>query len=110
MPRRVKVQGDLFHGQIPKGAIYVGRAAPGLPRSRYANPHRIGKWCRLCTTTHETPADAVKAYEIHTLPRLAEQARKDLAGSDLACWCRDSDPCHVDPLLAAVNQPQETES
>jgi hypothetical protein len=25
--RRVKVTGDLFHGQVPDGAVYVGRAA-----------------------------------------------------------------------------------
>ena len=37
-PRRVRVLGDLYHGLIPEGAVYVGRAAPGLPASRYANP------------------------------------------------------------------------
>ena len=34
MSRRVKVAGDLFHGQVPAGAVYVGRAAPASP-----NPH-----------------------------------------------------------------------
>jgi hypothetical protein len=38
--QRVRVQGDLFHGLVPDGAVYVGRAAPGLKRSRYANPFR----------------------------------------------------------------------
>jgi hypothetical protein len=28
MTRRVKVTGDLFHGQVPDGAVYVGRQAP----------------------------------------------------------------------------------
>src|SRR4029450_12834702 len=41
MTRRVKVTGDLFHGQVPDGAVYVGRAAPGLPRSPYANPFTV---------------------------------------------------------------------
>ena len=41
MSRRVKVTGDLFHGRIPDGAVYVGRAAPGLRRSPYANPYPV---------------------------------------------------------------------
>jgi hypothetical protein len=41
MSRRVKVTGDLFHGQVPIGAVYVGRAAPGLRKSPYANPFPV---------------------------------------------------------------------
>ena len=41
MTRRVKVTGDLFHGQVPDGAVYVGRAAPGLRKSPYANPFPV---------------------------------------------------------------------
>jgi hypothetical protein len=41
MPRRVKVDGDLFHGQVPDGAVYVGRQAPGLRKSPYANPFPV---------------------------------------------------------------------
>lgn len=29
MPRRVKVEGDLFHGRVPVGAAYLGRPFPG---------------------------------------------------------------------------------
>jgi hypothetical protein len=36
-PRRVRVIGDYFHGRLPPGSVYVGRPAPGLRRSRYAN-------------------------------------------------------------------------
>jgi len=41
-PQRVRVLGDYFHGRVPAGAVYVGRAAPGLPASRYANPFKTG--------------------------------------------------------------------
>jgi len=27
----------------------------------------------------------------------------DLAGRDLACWCRATDPCHADTLLQRAN-------
>jgi len=40
-PRRVKVRGDLYHGQVPDGAVYVGRQAPGLKRSKFANPFPV---------------------------------------------------------------------
>jgi hypothetical protein len=40
-PLRVKVAGDLFHGRVPDGVLYVGRAAPGLRRSPYANPFPV---------------------------------------------------------------------
>jgi hypothetical protein len=43
-PRRVKVTRDLFHGHIPDGAVYVGRAAPGLRKSPYANPYPVKKY------------------------------------------------------------------
>lgn len=37
-PQRLRVTGDLFHGHVPAGAIYIGRAAPGLPASPFASP------------------------------------------------------------------------
>lgn len=40
-PRRVRVQGGLFHSQVPAAAVYVGGAVPGLRASPYANPFRV---------------------------------------------------------------------
>lgn len=34
-----------------------------------------------------------------------ELVRRELAGQDLACWCRLEEPCHVDTLLWAANAP-----
>jgi hypothetical protein len=33
-PQRVKVTGDLFHGQVPAGAVYSHRGAAGAPLPR----------------------------------------------------------------------------
>jgi hypothetical protein len=99
-PRRVRVIGDLYHGRIPDGAVYVGRGAPGLPGSPYANRHRVGG-CRTCRTEHD-PAGAVAAYsrDLDANPQLVAAARRELVDVDLACWCRlDSRPCHADVLL-----------
>lgn len=32
-----------------------------------------------------------------------EEVRKELAGSDLGCWCPLDGPCHVDTLLEIAN-------
>ncbi|HVK25939.1 MAG TPA: DUF4326 domain-containing protein [Actinokineospora sp.] len=103
-PCRRRVTGDLLHGQIPTGSVYVGRSAPGLTASRYANPHRVGD-CRICDRVHDLP-DALDAYARHLAahPDLIAAARTDLAGADLACWCPPDRPCHADVLLALVNR------
>jgi hypothetical protein len=90
--RRVRVTGDLWHGQVPPGAVYVGRAAPGLRASRYANPYPA----RLLGAPR-----AVELYRafLADRPELAAAARAELAGRDLACWCPPDRPCHADVLL-----------
>lgn len=113
VPERVRVAGDLFHGRVPAGAVYVGRGAPGLPASHYANQHRIGRPCSWCDgAVHDRPG-AVAAYEQQVLadPGQVEAIRRDLAGRDLACWCPLEDkqggrtPCHADVLLRVANSP-----
>jgi hypothetical protein len=98
-PRRVRVRGDLFHGELPFRAIYVSRPAPGLRGSRYATRHRIGT-CRVCRREHDRPG-AVLAYaqDLAADGELVAEARRDLAGRDLACWCPAGAPCHADVLL-----------
>lgn len=101
-PRRVRVEGDLFHGRVPPGAVYVGRAAPGLPRSPFANPYKVDR----------DVADAAAAVERYRTKLLLDQgfaaaAAEDLAGFDLACWCPlpppgQPDLCHAAVLLEFV--------
>jgi hypothetical protein len=95
-PRRVKVTGDLFHGRVPDGAVYVGRSAPGLLRSQFANPFQVGEYGR---------DEAIRLYREYLLatPGLLGAARAGLAGHDLACWCKLGVPCHADVLLELVN-------
>lgn len=119
-PRRVRVQGDLYHGVIPVAddglpAVYVGRAAPGLKASPYANPFKVGEtvmrdselwpWVaarlplgaladegpmRLAGLTITRAEDAVAAYSawFFDVPALLLSAREELGGRDLACWCK----------------------
>lgn len=109
-PRRVKVQGDLYHGVIPEGAVYVGGGAPGLKASPYANPHKVGQ-CRVCGVEHDRQG-AVEAYRrwLEAQPELVEKAHAELAGRDLCCWCRlDVGPCHGDALIELLAEIMEND-
>ncbi|MEU8334849.1 DUF4326 domain-containing protein [Micromonospora tulbaghiae] len=36
-------------------------------------------------------------------PEMQDAIRRELAGKDLACWCKPGDPCHADVLLEIAN-------
>jgi len=99
--KRVKVLGDLYHGRIPDGAVYIGRPAPGLPGSPYSNPFPVRDRGR------DKALELYRAY-LDANPTLIERARVELAGKDLACWCALADkdgrpvPCHGDELLKRI--------
>lgn len=108
-PRRVKVEGDLFHCVVPAGAVYVGRGAPGLKASPFMNRHPVGKPCKVCGGTVHTLRESLAAYERDLTPELLARACEELAGRDLACWCKTPetpgvpDLCHAAILLPRVN-------
>lgn len=92
-PKRVKVQGDLFHGRVPEGAVYVGRQAPGFKRSQFANPFSVKDYGL---------ERALEYYRAVLTPH-QEAIKEKLAGQDLACWCKLDQPCHADILLEIAN-------
>ena len=94
MTSRVKVTSDLFHGQIPDGGVYVGRAAPGLRKSPYANPFKVGPDAL-------DRAEAVELYREWLANTSIDVSA--LRGHDLACWCPLDQPCHADVLLELAN-------
>jgi hypothetical protein len=94
MTRRVKVAGDLFPGRIPDGAVYVGRQAPGLPKSAYANPYPVKTYGL---------AESLLRYRLHIEEFDMATLEQDLTGKDLACWCPLDQPCHADVLLELAN-------
>lgn len=70
-------------------------------RGPWGNPFKV--------TATRTAAEAVTLYRgyLRSRPELVARARLELAGRDLACWCRPGDPCHADVLLrvATVGDP-----
>ena len=94
MPRRLKVTGDMFHGRVPDSAVYVGRGAPGLRKSPYANPYPVKTYGL---------AESLRLYRLHAKGLDSAALRRELAGRDLACWCPLGQPCHADVLLELAN-------
>jgi len=76
----------------PAGAVVVARP------TRWGNPYAVGEYGR---------EEAVRLYRAYLRdhPEIVEAVRRELAGRDLACWCRLTDeqgrrvPCHADVLL-----------
>ena len=72
--------------------VYVSRP------SKWGNPYRIGA---------DGDRDQVlKKYREYLAanPSLVEDAKKELRGKNLACWCKPSEDCHADILLEIANK------
>jgi hypothetical protein len=66
----------------------LGLDTPAMQRSF---PNGRGKWLGRWVGKHP---DVKREYTT------VEDVRRELAGKDLACWCKLTDPCHADVLLA----------
>lgn len=100
----------------PEGAVVVAR------NTRWGNPYRVvpiprtdAGLTRLAETDQYIVCDrsvAVALFEDDLLdgklPFTVDDVRRELAGRDLACWCKASDPCHADVLLELSNVPAVT--
>lgn len=74
----------------PKNAVYVGRP------SKWGNPYEIGR--------DGTRNQVIKKYMdwIEIRGMLQADAKAELCGRDLVCWCVPL-PCHADILLEIAN-------
>lgn len=94
------------------------RAVNGLPAvnvarpSKWGNPFRVAKAveCGGVRVPGITAEAAVAAFRQRWEAALAQwpsarAALAELAGRNLACWCRPGAPCHADVLLELANTP-----
>ena len=97
MPKIVNMQGR--HGQIPAGAVYVGRAMRwvGVPKSKWANPFQIGR-----DGTREQVMAKYRDWLLQQPDLIA--ALPELRGKDLACWIAPDPCCHPEVLLELANR------
>jgi hypothetical protein len=78
----------------PAGAVVVSRP------SRWGNPFVVGR----DGDREECVALYRRALEGGELSFTVDDAREQLAGRDLACWCALDVPCHADVLLEIANR------
>ena len=97
----------------------ISQALNGLPAQSVARPGPWGNPFTIDAVMAEmglgkdaAQAEAVGRYgrwikgELHgpKPPPPREKIRAELAGKNLACWCREGSPCHVDTLLKLANE------
>lgn len=95
---------------MPEGAVYVGRG------SKWGNPYAVGSVIGTLPNGAVVTRDNVRCVRDYR-QFICEQLWKptenrlvptiELAGKDLACWCRLDRPCHADVLLALANPVEE---
>lgn len=85
-----KVYNKHYGPKPPLGAVYIGRP------SKWGNPFVIGP-----DGTRQTVINKYRKYLLHNQP-LLEDARIELKGKDLLCFCAPL-ACHGDVLLEMVN-------
>lgn len=93
MPHRVRLS-RAKGWRKPENTVVVSRP------TKWGNPYRPGD-------TAESRAEAVGRYEDDLrsgrLRVTVGDARRELAGHDLACWCSLDGPCHAEVLLRVAN-------
>lgn len=90
---------NKHHNDAPYDAVYVGRPTKWgnpfthLPDTKYGEYVMGGR------------AAAIKAYEMWMLMDnpLYEEAKRELRGKSLVCWCAPH-ACHADILLRIANE------
>ena len=107
--RGLRVQFKRVRGwKKPLNTVYVGRSRH-TPLNKWGNPHAVGgDSCRTCPLGPHSAAQAVSLYRLDLrlgrLPFTKEDARRELRGVNLGCWCRADQPCHADVLLEVANE------
>ena len=97
----VRVQRKRVKGwRMPPNTVYVGR--PG----KWGNPFVPGDINFMIPTLVVDKRHAYQLYAAHAPlnEKLVEAARKELKGKNLACFCKEGQPCHADVLLELANK------
>jgi hypothetical protein len=85
--------------RMPAGTRYVGRG------SHWGNPHPVNEACEACGGVLHSPVQAVVLFREHLAQHPELLARVgELAGQNLACWCKPTQPCHADVLIDLANR------
>lgn len=130
MASRIQLRRRPKGWRLPENTVVVSRPRPfSNPYRVVEDEHGLGWWCMVdrqngfvFTTREAAQAQAVLLFRemVEASPELRAAIRAELAGRNLACWCRlcpahrehgrplgvaceACEPCHVDPLLEFAN-------
>jgi hypothetical protein len=90
---------------MPAGTVKIDRS------TEWGNPFRVGATAkhplsgrRTHIATSETSIALYRAWlKTPAGQRFTRDARRELRGRNLACWCKPGAPCHGDVLLRIAN-------
>ena len=101
--RRIQMSRRKPWRQLAPDAVIVARGKAGEP---WGNPHPVSDPCPECDGRRHTRDEAIALYREHLLahPDLVDRIKRELAGRDLACWCKPDEACHADLLLKIANE------
>jgi hypothetical protein len=93
LPKRVRLEGNLYNTIIPKGAVAIVRP------SIWGNPFKI--------SSEMGRDEVIKKFELALtsgeLRFSIEDVKSKLRGKNLACWCPVGESCHGDILIKFAN-------
>ena len=86
---------------MPPNTVYVGRGRG----SKFGNPYRVGASDPILIGSVMDVSACVRMFEWYAAQRLHDDPAwlDELRGKDLACWCKEGEPCHADVLLEIAN-------
>jgi hypothetical protein len=98
MARRFRMQ-RTKGWTLPPNGKFVARP------SRFGNPFRLPAEALRSQDSYTTVVARYREWITSTdQSKLLAEARRELRGFDLGCFCAPGLPCHVDVLLDLVNQ------
>lgn len=86
--------------KMPPNTVKVDRS------TKFGNPYRAGVAgynCLRGSHMPETTEEAVAMFREDLKPLDIAIIKAELAGKNLACWCKQGAPCHADVLLDLAN-------
>lgn len=99
----IRIQRKRTRGwKMPENTVYVGR--PG----KWGNPFKPGMVIREQGTLEvvkelKTVKDCIDWYKKWLRYMGKIEDIRELKGKNLACWCKEGEPCHADVLLEIAN-------
>lgn len=90
---------------MPPNTIYVGRPTKwGNPFHAPTPAHKRGAVAWFVRWVEDKVILTENGKPIPACHFTKDDIKRELAGKDLACWCKEGEACHADVLLKIANE------